>query len=100
MSRSSLAASYTHLRRQLSEFGVTQVSPTSAENGYFNCVVSYTAGNDMDWAIWALQGDYYVRSGQTNVDESFGILKNDWSDWRNSTIAAAMAPMFKQTQGP
>jgi endoglucanase len=54
----------------------------------------------MEWAIWGLQGSYYVRNGQTNFVESFGVLKPDWSDWQNSTFSAALGNMWKQTQGP
>jgi endoglucanase len=55
----------------------------------------------MDWAYWALQGSYYIRDGSgTNVDESFGLLKSDWSDWRNTQFTGLLGNMWQMTQGP
>jgi hypothetical protein len=85
---------------QLSEWGLAQVNPTATETAYLKCLVAYTTSNDMDWAIWALQGSYYVRNGHSNISENFGLLKPDWSDWQNSTFSGALGNMWKQTQGP
>jgi endoglucanase len=54
----------------------------------------------MDWAYWALQGSYYVRDANADVDESFGLLKKDWSDWRNTEFKGLLGNMWQQTQGP
>lgn len=54
----------------------------------------------MEWSYWALQGSYYVRDGQTDVDESFGLVKRDWSDWRNTQFTGWLGNMWQQTQGP
>lgn len=57
-------------------------------------------GNDADWAIWGLQGSYYIRSGVVNSDESYGLLTTDWSGWRNTALTGLLGNMWTQTQGP
>jgi len=72
----------------LSEFGVGMTG--GSENGlvpkdsrYLSCLVSYMLNNDADWAVWAIGGSYYVRQGNVDHDETWGLLTYDWSDWRN-----------------
>ncbi len=57
-------------------------------------------GNDADWAVWALQGSYYVRNQQVDFDEYYGLLNHDWTDWRNPAFSGMLGNMWKQTQGP
>lgn len=35
------------------------------------------------WALWGVQGSYYMREGVVNRDESFGLLSADWSAVRS-----------------
>lgn len=84
----------------ISEFGYAVESPSEEEIGYINCLVSYMEENDADWAYWALQGSYYVRDATINLDESFGVLNSDWSDWRNSSFATQLGQIWDVTQGP
>ncbi|KAK3944243.1 glycoside hydrolase superfamily [Diplogelasinospora grovesii] len=91
----------------LSEFGVGMTGGSSDNNGlvpqdssYLNCLVSYMTNNDADWAVWALMGSYYVRDGQVDYDEGYGILNHDWSDWRNPAFKGMLGDMWKATQGP
>ncbi|PPQ73124.1 hypothetical protein CVT24_009463 [Panaeolus cyanescens] len=84
----------------VSEFGWNQNGASSVEVNYYRCLVEYLESNDADWAYWALQGSYYVRNGQVNYDESFGVLKADWSGWRNTGFTAALGKIWDQTQGP
>ena len=93
----------------LSEFGAAQVLgdggglggvESGLEQDYLKCLVPYMEGNDADWAIWALQGSYYVRDGVVDFDEGYGLLDHEWKDWRNGTFKAALGTMFEMTQGP
>lgn len=84
----------------LSEFGWNLDTPSAVEIDYYTCLVDYMTGNDADWAFWALQGSYYIRDGQTNFEETFGIVNKDWSDWRNTSFPAILGKMFDVTQGP
>ncbi|KAI9825798.1 MAG: hypothetical protein M1832_000738 [Thelocarpon impressellum] len=81
----------------LSEFGTDISKPNE---GYVSCVVEYMTSNDADWAIWALQGDYYTREGKVSNEESWGLMKADWSGWRNDKFPATLGKMWDQTQGP
>ncbi|KAF2274256.1 cellulase family protein [Westerdykella ornata] len=93
----------------LSEFG-TQLSGGPAEqNGigankedydYLKCIVEYAQGNDGDWALWALQGSYYVRDGVVDAEESWGLLDREWKGWRNEALREVLKPLFQTTQGP
>ncbi len=89
----------------LSEFGVGMTGGpdgglTDKENDYLNCLVSYMTDNDADWALWALQGSYYVRNGQADYDETYGALNHDWSGWRNPAFPQKLGQMWQITQGP
>ncbi|KAF8935440.1 glycosyl hydrolase family 5 protein/cellulase [Dissophora ornata] len=89
----------------LSEFGFGMTGGNN--NGvndqdykYLTCLVSYLQSNDADWAIWALQGDYYVREGQPSYDEGYGVMNKDWSDFRNPNFKSLLGGIFNVTQGP
>ncbi|KAK7704204.1 hypothetical protein SLS57_010587 [Botryosphaeria dothidea] len=84
----------------LSEFGWNLDTPSAAEIDYYTCLVQYMQGNDADWAFWALQGSYYIRDGETNFEETFGLVNKDWSAWRNTTFPDILGSMFDVTQGP
>jgi endoglucanase len=89
----------------LSEFGVGMTGGprnglTDKEDSYLRCLVDYMSGNDADWAVWAIQGSYYVRDKKTDFDEYYGLLNHDWSDWRNPAFKGMLGKMWQQTQGP
>jgi endoglucanase len=93
----------------LSEFGV-QMSGAGGSDanhglsdkdaGYLNCLIGYMSGNDGDWALWAVQGSYYVRDGNVDSDENWGLLTSDWSTLRNPGVMGMLGSMWDQTQGP
>ncbi|KAK6947853.1 Glycoside hydrolase, family 5 [Dillenia turbinata] len=67
----------------VSEFGVDQRGVNRADNRFLSCFLSFAAENDLDWALWALQGSYYLRNGRPGFDESYGVLDVDWNNLRN-----------------
>lgn len=91
----------------LSEFGVGMTGGPASNQGlsdqdrnYLSCLVGYMGNNDADWAVWALQGSYYVRDGTVDFDEGWGLLDHDWSGWRNPDFPSMLGEMWKVTQGP
>ncbi|KAK4106907.1 glycoside hydrolase family 5 protein [Parathielavia hyrcaniae] len=91
----------------LSEFGVgmeggeAQYQGLSAKDDkYLKCLVSYMQNNDADWAVWAIQGSYYVRDKKVDIDETWGLMNHDWSDWRNPAFPGMLGDMWKMTQQP
>ncbi|OQV19265.1 hypothetical protein BV898_06688 [Hypsibius exemplaris] len=91
----------------LSEFGVGMTGGSPANHGipddqvaYLNCIVAYMTGNDAEWAVWALQGSYYVRGGTVDFDEGYGMLNRDWSAWRNPQFPRLLGAMWQINQGP
>ncbi|ERS96619.1 glucosyll hydrolase family 5 protein/cellulase [Sporothrix schenckii 1099-18] len=90
----------------LSEFGVGQTGGTidgglsSDDSTYLSCLTEYMESNDSDWVVWALQGSYYVRGGQTDYDETWGLLNHDWSALRNPQFPGLLGGMWNMTQGP
>lgn len=67
---------------------------------YFDCIKDYVLSNDSEWAIWAIMGSYYVRGGQVDYDEGFGVMNRDWTGLRNEKLPELLGDMFKTTQGP
>lgn len=89
----------------LSEFGVGWTGGANSglndqDYAYLQCLAGYMEGNDADWSVWAVQGDYYVRDGTVSYDEGYGLLTSDWSDWRNPAWASLLGGMLNVTQGP
>ena len=91
----------------LSEFGVgmaggnsTTGNLSSGDYEYLTCLVQYMEGNDAEWDVWAIGGDYYVREGQPSVDESYGVLTKDWSTWRNPLFKGLLGTMWNINQTP
>jgi endoglucanase len=91
----------------LSEFGVGMTGGPVQNKGlvdqdskYLDCLVGYMSNNDAEWAVWALQGSYYVRDGKTDYDEGWGILDNEWKGWRNPDFKGLLGNMWKVSQGP
>lgn len=48
-------------------------------------MLAWEAEKDIDWGVWALTGDYYLREGKLNVVETYGMLDTNWHDARNSS---------------
>jgi endoglucanase len=89
----------------MSEFGVGMVGGpeqglSQGDHAYLSCLVGYMEGNDADWALWAIQGSYYVRDKIVDYDETWGALNRDWTGWRNPAFKGMLGGMFNTTQGP
>ncbi|KAK1768457.1 glycoside hydrolase superfamily [Phialemonium atrogriseum] len=89
----------------LSEFGVGMSGGpgnglSERDGAYLDCLVGYMADNDAEWAVWALQGSYYVRDGVVDKDEGWGLLDGAWAGWRNSAFPGMLKGMWNVTQGP
>jgi endoglucanase len=92
----------------LSEFGFGMAGGPPEQSGlpdkdqynYLKCVVEYQESNDGDWALWALQGNYYVRDGEVDKDEPWGLVNSDWTAWRNPAVKDLLGKMWEVTQGP
>jgi len=89
----------------LSEFGVGMTGGpnqglSNDDNRYLKCLVGYMENNDADWALWALQGSYYIRDGKTDYDEGWGALSGDWSGWRNPQFPKMLGKMWQMQQTP
>ncbi|KXJ97205.1 glycoside hydrolase family 5 protein [Microdochium bolleyi] len=90
----------------LSEFGFGMAGGprpdglSDKDGRYFDCLKQYAVGNDMEWAIWALQGTYYIREGILEYEDSWGYVNADWTGVRNPQIGELLGPLFAVTQGP
>lgn len=70
----------------LSEFGVDMRGTNVNDNRYLNCFMGWAAELDVEWALWALTGSYYIREGVVGYDETYGVYNWNWCDIRNQTI--------------
>jgi endoglucanase len=89
----------------VSEFGVDmQGGPNNGLSDehylYLTCMVNWMEGNDADWALWAIQGSYYVRDRVIDKEETWGALDKNWTDWRNRAFKGMLGKMWDVTQGP
>ncbi|XP_050229018.1 glycosyl hydrolase 5 family protein-like [Mercurialis annua] len=67
----------------LGEVGIDQRGVNEADNRFFNCFLAYVAENDLDWGLWAFQGSYYFKDGETGHEETYGLMNFDWDEFRN-----------------
>ncbi|CAN6484551.1 unnamed protein product [Victoria cruziana] len=84
----------------LSEFGVDQRGANMNDNMYLNCILAVMAEMDMDWALWALQGSYYIRQGKIGFEEAYGLLDWNWSSPRNASLLGRISALQSPFQGP
>lgn len=70
----------------VSEFGVDLRGTSVNDNRYLNCFMALVAQLDLDWALWTLGGNYYIRQGDVGMEEYFGILNSDWIQVRNTSF--------------
>lgn len=83
----------------LSEFGVDQRGTNVNDNRYLGCMLGVAAELDLDWALWALQGSYYLRQGVLGLDEVYGVLAWDWGKPRNSSFLQRISTVQSPFQG-
>ncbi|KAL3817357.1 hypothetical protein ACHAXA_004483 [Cyclostephanos tholiformis] len=55
---------------------------------WFNCVKRFIVEQKLGYAHWILDGSYYIRDGQLNNKESYGLLEADWSKMKKNGIFA------------
>lgn len=67
----------------ITEFGVDQMGDNMADNYFLTCYLSWLAENDLDWTIWALQGSYYLRDGNHDPEETYGMFNSSWGPLRS-----------------
>jgi hypothetical protein len=82
-----------------SEFGFDMSGTHIGDNRYLTCFLSVAAEMDLDWAIWALQGSYYIREGILAYDESYGLLTWDWCTARNPSFIKRINSLQSAFQG-
>ncbi|KAK6928759.1 Glycoside hydrolase, family 5 [Dillenia turbinata] len=83
----------------LSEFGVDERGTGQADNRFLSCFLAFATENDMDWAIWALQGTYYLKNGHPEFDETYGVLDGTWNHLRNPNFRERFQLMQQTLQG-
>ncbi|XP_062225935.1 glycosyl hydrolase 5 family protein-like [Phragmites australis] len=84
----------------LSEFGVDNRGGNTNDNRYYGCVAAVAADLDLDWALWTLQGSYYIREGILGLDEVYGVLDWAWCKPRNDTALRRIHALQRPFRGP
>lgn len=84
----------------LSEFGIDQRGTNTNDNRYWGCILGWAAEFDVDWALWTLQGSYYLRQGVLGMEEFYGLLSYDWCKQRNSSFLQRISTLQSPFQGP
>ncbi|EPS64690.1 hypothetical protein M569_10090, partial [Genlisea aurea] len=67
----------------LSEFGIDQRGINEADNRYISCLLATVAELDVDWSLWTFQGSYFLRQGNANFEETYGVMDFNWNQFRN-----------------
>lgn len=69
------------------------------DNRYLNCFLGQAAELDVDWALWALTGSYYLRDGVVGFDETYGIYNWDWNEVRNTSLLQKISTLQYSFRG-
>ena len=87
------------------EFGTSHdpagTDPQQHGGKWFNLFCRYLHDADIDWCYWAINGTQ--ASGATRrlgAEESFGILKKDWSTVASDDLMRLLAGLQQPYQGP
>jgi endoglucanase len=73
----------------ISEFGLDVNSfpeNTKTDIQWLNCVKRFVVEQKLGYAHWILDGSYYLRDGQLNNKENYGLLEADWSKMKKNGI--------------
>ncbi|KAF9603082.1 hypothetical protein IFM89_033807 [Coptis chinensis] len=84
----------------LSEFGGDQRGTNVNDNRFLNCMFGVIAELDLDWALWTLQGSYYLREGDRDLEEVYGVLDRNWREVRNTSFMVRINAVQVPYQGP
>lgn len=84
----------------LSEFGLDQRGVNRADNRFLTCLMGYVVERDLDWALWALQGSYYLKNGKAGPEDPYGMLDVNWTNLRNPKFQERFRLMQKMLQEP
>ncbi|RDX99971.1 hypothetical protein CR513_16901, partial [Mucuna pruriens] len=84
----------------VSEFGYDMTGANSADNKYLPCLTAYFASVDMDWSLWAFQGTYYFRQGQIGTGESYGVMDDHWTNYRDPHFPQKFQLLQRMLQDP
>ncbi|XP_027337388.1 glycosyl hydrolase 5 family protein-like [Abrus precatorius] len=82
------------------EFGFDQTGSSVEDNRFLTCLQTYLAGRDLDWGLWAFQGDYYVRGDKIQVEESFGVMDATWDHLRDPNFTDKFQLIQRKNQDP
>jgi len=81
----------------ITEFGFNMEDDTY-QGVYSTCLAEWMPGNTAGWMQWVVVGSYYMRSGEQDYDETWGLYNHDWSAWRNEEyIEGVMKPSIEAT---
>lgn len=84
----------------VSEWGVDLRGTNTNDNRYLNCFLAWMAEHDLDWALWTLAGNYYLREGVVGMVEYYGLLNSDWTQVRNTSFLERISVIQAPLQGP
>ncbi|CAL3966325.1 hypothetical protein PZA11_003011 [Diplocarpon coronariae] len=73
----------------LTEWGHNQ-EDNSGASVYATCLRSYLPEMKAGWFYWPVAGGYYIRNGQQNSEDVWGLYNYDWTAWRNDTNIAEL----------
>ncbi|CAK9141953.1 unnamed protein product [Ilex paraguariensis] len=84
----------------VTEFGINQMGVNEADNLFLGCFLGYLAEKDLDWALWALQGSYYLRDGLQDPDETYGMFNSSWNSLRSPEFHEKLQLIQQKIQDP
>ncbi|MED6115792.1 hypothetical protein PIB30_094103 [Stylosanthes scabra] len=63
----------------ITEFGMDLIARNDSDERWLTCLLTFLAERDIDWSWWGLHGSYYLREGNVDVAEPFGLYNFYWN---------------------
>lgn len=79
----------------LTEFG-TDVDHFTGDDKFIDCVQSFLQTpltSTVSWSYWVLAGSYYIRSGNVESHESFGLLTDNWKEIKSKSFIDVLSKL-------
>ncbi|CAI9094203.1 OLC1v1029897C2 [Oldenlandia corymbosa var. corymbosa] len=84
----------------ITEFGINLSEDDQADSSFVTCLLAWMAQNDLDWAIWAGHGSYYLRDGNQDPEETYGMFDATWKKVRNPDFHTKLQLVLQTLQDP
>ncbi|MED6224087.1 hypothetical protein PIB30_080376, partial [Stylosanthes scabra] len=84
----------------ITEFGMDLIKRKDSDERWLTCLLTFLAERDIDWCWWGLHGSYYLREGNVDVGEPFGLYNFYWNGTNYPQFTQRFQLLLNMIQDP